>query len=193
MLRRCLLGETIVHRDKTFSAFEPHTRMIGTSKAGVPFCILEDQHQFILGFTIIWEGVDAEAITALVCQVMESFPTLDTLSTGKEFWLPKVYAYLSSNLALAAIPPKGCLNKEEKERQGSAAFAHAGNRHAGIESTINGLQHGGLKRALSCGSEGFARTISAAVFSANLIRSRRTRRNNSPCALRLKPPHVHAI
>ena len=193
MLRRCLISETIVRRDKIFSAFEPHTRMIGTSKAGVQFCILENQHQFILGFTIIWEGVDAEAIKALVDQVLESSPTLDTLSTDKGFWSPEVYAYLSSKLAPAAIPTKGCLNKEEKERQGSAAFAHARNQHAGIESAINGLQHGGLKRVLSCGSEGFARTISAAVISANLIRSTRTRRNNSPCALRLKPPHVHAI
>ena len=78
---------------------------------GVPLCILEDQHQFILGFNIMWEGINAEAIKPLVDQVIESFPTLDTLSTDKGFWSPEVYAYLSSKLELAAIPKKGRIDR----------------------------------------------------------------------------------
>ena len=81
-----------------------------------------------------------------------------------------MYAYLPSKLELATIPKKGRLNKEEKERQGSAALVHARNQHPGIESAINGLQHRGLKRVLSYGSDGFARTVGAAVITANLIR-----------------------
>ena len=52
----------------------------------------------------MWESVDAEAIKPLVDHVMEKFPTLDTLGTDKGFCSPEVYSYLSSKLALAAIP-----------------------------------------------------------------------------------------
>ena len=44
-------------------SFEPHTRWNAKGKAGrpvelgVPVCILEDQHQFILHHRVLWEGV----------------------------------------------------------------------------------------------------------------------------------------
>ena len=72
-------------------------------------------------------------------------------------------AYLPSKLELAAIPKNGSLNKEEKEPQESAAFVHSRNQHAGTASAINGLQHRGLKRVLSYGSDGFARAVGATV------------------------------
>ena len=81
-----------------------------------------------------------------------------------------MYAYLSSKLALVAIPKKGHLNKEGKERQALAAFVHACNQHPGIESAINGLQHRGLKRVHLNGSDGFTRTVGGAVITANLMR-----------------------
>ncbi len=52
--RRLLKGETIPHEEKVFSIFEPHTRWISKGKAGcpvelgVPVCILEDEHGFVL-------------------------------------------------------------------------------------------------------------------------------------------------
>ena len=88
---------------------------------------------------------------------------MDGLSTDKGFWSPEVYAYLRSKLELVAIPKNGSLNKEEKEPQGSAAFVHARNQHPGTASAINGLQHRGLKRVPSYGSDGFARTVGSAV------------------------------
>ena len=54
----------------------------------MPLCILEDQHQFVLGFNIIGPGVNTEPIEPLVDHVMENVPTLDTLSTDKGFWSP---------------------------------------------------------------------------------------------------------
>ena len=36
-----------------------------------------------------------------------------------------------------------------------------------LESANNGLQHRGLKRVLSYGSDGFSRTVGAAVITAN--------------------------
>ena len=140
--------------------------MISKGKARVLLYIVDDQHQLVLGFNIIWVGVDAEAIKPLVDQVMEKSPTLDALITDKGYWSPEVNSYLFSNLEIAAIPKKGRLYKEKKERQGSAAFVHARNQHPGIESAINALQH----RVLSYGSEGFARTVGASAITANLMR-----------------------
>ena len=52
--RRLLKGETIPQDEKVFSIFESHTRWISKGKAGtpvelgVPVCVLEDNHGFIL-------------------------------------------------------------------------------------------------------------------------------------------------
>ena len=52
--RRVILHETIPHKDKVFSIFEPHTEWICKGKAGVPVelglrvCVLQDQFGFTL-------------------------------------------------------------------------------------------------------------------------------------------------
>ena len=60
--RRLLKGGVIPHEEKVFSIFEPHTRWISKGKAGraaelgVPVCVLEDQHGFILHHEVMWGG-----------------------------------------------------------------------------------------------------------------------------------------
>ena len=63
--RRAINDETIPHREKVFSIFEPHTEWISKGKAGVPqelglkVCILKDQHSSIFGMVLPkgWRGV----------------------------------------------------------------------------------------------------------------------------------------
>ena len=70
--RRLLKGETIPHGEKVFSIFEPHTRWISKGKAGcpvelgVPVCILEDRHGFVLHHEVMWEGSDVDYAVPMV-------------------------------------------------------------------------------------------------------------------------------
>ena len=67
IVRRVLKGETIPASEKIFSVFEEHTRWISKGKAarpvelGVPLAVMEDQHQFILDYRIMWEGSDVDS------------------------------------------------------------------------------------------------------------------------------------
>ncbi len=62
--RRLLKKEDIEHEEKIFSVFEPHTQWVRKGKAGVlaelgiPVCVLEDQHQFILMHHVQHDGGD---------------------------------------------------------------------------------------------------------------------------------------
>ena len=64
--RRLLKGETIPQDEKVFSIFETHTRWISKGKAGtpvelgVPVCVLEDNHGFILHHEVMWQGSDVD-------------------------------------------------------------------------------------------------------------------------------------
>ncbi len=78
--RRLLKGETIPQKDKIVSVFEPHTRWIAKGKAGtpvelgVPVCVIEDQHQFILGHQILWEGGDRDVIVSCIRTLQDHDP-----------------------------------------------------------------------------------------------------------------------
>lgn len=55
-----ILGEVMLQEEKVF---EPHTRWTAKGKAGVvefgvPVCIVENQHQFILNHGVMWKESD---------------------------------------------------------------------------------------------------------------------------------------
>ena len=179
--RRLLRGEDIPHGEKVFSVFEPHTRWNAKGKAGrkvelgVPVCVVEDQHQLIVGHRIMWEGGDLAAILPLLRDCQAAFPGLRGLSTDRGYWSPEVYRAAAALLDLAAIPKKGRRTAEEEERERAPEFAEARRRHPGIESAINMLEQHGMARILASGPEGFARMVGLSVIAANLIRIGRMR------------------
>ena len=77
--RRLLQGETIPHEEKVFSIFEEHTRWISKGKAGcpvelgVPVCVIEDQHRFVLNHLVLWEGSDVDVAVPLIEDTRELF------------------------------------------------------------------------------------------------------------------------
>ena len=79
--RRLLKSETIPQEEKIFSVFETPTRWISKCKAGtpvargVPVCVMEDQHPFILGHQILWEGGDRDGIVSCRRDVQEPSTT----------------------------------------------------------------------------------------------------------------------
>ena len=188
--RRLLKGETIPHAEKIFSVFEPHTRWISKGKAGVPVelgvpvCLLEDQHQFILGHRIMWEGGDLDVIRPFLDQQQQTWPTLRTLSLDRGFWSPEVHDDLCGKLDLAAVPKKGHPTAAQARRQEAPEFVAARKKHPGIESAINMLEHHGMSRILSFGADGFARMVGLAVVATNLIRVGRLRQAAKIKALR---------
>ena len=174
--RRLLEDEPISHWEKVFSIFEEHTRWISKGKAGcpvelgVPVCVVEDQHQFILGHEVLWEGGDTDVAVPIIEQCQERHPELRGCSFDRGFWSPANHAQLEGMLDTAALPKKGRLNAEERTRQADPEFVKARRQHPAIESAINGLGKRGLDRVRSRGPEGFARTVSLAIVAANLHR-----------------------
>ncbi len=92
--RRILKGETIPHRGKVHSIFEPHTRWISKGKAGVPVelgvpvCVLEDRHGFLLHHSVMWEGSDVDVAVPMVEEARARFPDLSVVSFDRGFHSP---------------------------------------------------------------------------------------------------------
>ena len=84
--RRVLQDETIPHKEKVFSIFEPHTEWISKGKAGVPVelglrvAIVEDQFGFILRNQVMEKTTDDKIAVAIVRETQERFPAVRTVS-----------------------------------------------------------------------------------------------------------------
>ncbi len=65
--RRILGGETIEHAEKVFSIFKPFTRWIVKGKLGIELGVpvAEDEHPFILGHGVLWNGTDKDIAVEL--------------------------------------------------------------------------------------------------------------------------------
>ena len=115
--RRLLQGEVIPQHEKVFSIFEPHTRWIAKGKAGcpvelgVPVCILEDQHGFILHHEVMWQGNDVDYAVPIVETSQERFPDLRAVSFDRGFHSPENRVGLDELLDHNVLPKKGYLNQ----------------------------------------------------------------------------------
>ena len=174
--RRLLEDEPIAHCEKVFSVFEEHTRWISKRKAGcpvelgVPVCVVEDRHQFVLGHEVLWEGGDTDVAVPKIEQCQERRPELRGCGFDRGFWSPANHARVDGMLNRVALPKKGRLNAEERMRQAAPEFVKARHQHPAIKSAISGLGQRGLDRVRSRGSEGFARTVALAIVAANMHR-----------------------
>ena len=126
--RRLLRGEAIPHGEKVFSIFEPHTRWIAKGKAGcpvelgVPVCVLEDQHGFVLRHEIMWEGGDTDHAVPMVEAAQARFPGLRMVSSGRGFHSPENRVRPGALPGVNALPKKGYLSRAAREREGGAEF-----------------------------------------------------------------------
>ncbi len=106
-----------------FSIFEPHTRWIKKSKAGVPVelgvpvCILEDQDQFILHHEILWKGSGVDVAVPMVAATQARFSDLRMVSFDKGFHGTDNRRRLDEMLELNALPGKGYLSQENWVRE----------------------------------------------------------------------------
>ena len=174
--RRLLKGQAIPHDEKVFSIFEPHTRWISKGKAGcpvelgVPVCILEDEHGFVLHHEVMWQGGDVDFAVPMVEAAQSAFPDLRAASFDRGFHSPGNRVRLDELLDDNVLPKKGYLNQAEQERERGQEFAAMRRQHPAVESAINNLGHRGLDRVLACGAEGFARVVALSVVALNVHR-----------------------
>ncbi len=171
-----LKGETIPASEKIFSVFEEHTRWISKGKAarpvelGVPLAAMEDQHQFILDYRIMWEGSDVDSAIPLVESCKQRYPELTVCSFDRGFYSPSNRSRLEQMLEVAALPAQGRLSPIAKAREREARFAATRHQHPAVESAIHHLESHGLDRIRTHGRKGFARTVALAILAANLHR-----------------------
>ena len=174
--RRVLEGETIPHEEKLFSLFEPHTRWIMKGKAGkpvelgVPLTVLEDQHPFILGWYLQWQGGDVDIAVPLVAACQAQYPELRGCSFDRGFHRSANQQQLAAMLEHVALPAKGRGTEASRARESEASFVARRRQHPGVESAIHALESHGLDRVRTHGRAGFERTVGISIRAANLHR-----------------------
>ena len=110
--RRLLKGETIPQDEKVFSIFESHTRWISKGKAGtpvelgVPVCVLEDNHGFILHHEVMWQGSDVDYAQPMIRETQARFPELRWCSFDRGFHSPENRLVLDELLDHNVLPEK---------------------------------------------------------------------------------------
>ena len=186
--RRLLRGETIPHEEKVFSIFEEHTRWCQKGKAGrpvelgVPVCVLEDQHGFLLHHEILWQGGDTDIAVPMIEAAQARFADLRACSFDRGFHSPANRLRLDALLEHNVLPRMGRLAKADRARETDPAFVAARRQHPAVESAIHNLEHRGLDRVRAYGADGFARVVALSVLALNfhrlglLLRRREQRR-----------------
>ncbi len=174
--RRLVKGEAIPRGEKVFSVFEEHTRWIAKGKAGVPVelgvpvCVVEDQHQFILNHRVMWREEDVDVAVPFIEETIEKYPELLACSFDRGAWSPGNKSRLDGMLESSVLPKKGGKSKADREREESEEFVKGRRRHPAVESAINALNHKGLGKVRDHGVRGFARCVALSVLSANVHR-----------------------
>ncbi len=176
--------------EKVFSTFESHTRWISKGKAGtpvelgVPVCVLEDNHGFILHHEVMWQGSDMDYAQPMIRETQARFPELRWCSFDRGFHSPENRLRLDELLDHNVLPRKGRLSKVDREREQDETFVAMRRQHPAIESAINNLEHRGLDRVRAFGADGFARVVALSVVAFNIHRiglllRRKTRRRRA--------------
>jgi IS5 family transposase len=172
--RRIILGEPILHSEKVFSIFEPHTEWISKGKAGIlqelglRVCILEDQFGLILHHKVMENVTDDKVTISMIDEAQLNFPKLRGCSFDKGFYSPGNKAALQSRLDLVVLPKKGKRNRSELAEETAEVFRQSKKKHSAVESAIHGLVNHGLDRCPDHGIYSFKRYVSLSVLARNI-------------------------
>ena len=110
--RRLLKGETIPRDEKVFSIFESHTRWISKGKAGtpvelgVPVCVLEDNHGFILHHEVMWQGSDVDYAQPMIRRPRHASPSFAGAASTVASTVPKTGSFSTSFWITMCCPEK---------------------------------------------------------------------------------------
>ena len=172
--RRAIADETIAHKEKVFSLFEPHTEWISKGKAGVPVelglkvCIVKDQFGFILHHQVMEHQTDDQITISMVKEAKERFSNVASCSFDKGFHSKNNQLELSKLVNTVVLPRKGKPTKATEAIESSPEFRQLRHKHSAVESSINALENHGLDRCPDHGIDGFKRYTAFAVLARNL-------------------------
>lgn len=172
--RRSILGETIPHKEKIFSLFEPHTEWIVKGKAGISqelglrVGIVQSNSGFILHHRVMQKETDEQVAVSIIKETQRYFPQLRSCSFDKGFHSPQNQEDLAEILDFVVLPRKGRLDDEAYQHEHSPLFIEGRRKHSAIESAINALENHGLDRCLDYGIDGFKRYVAMAIMARNI-------------------------
>jgi transposase, IS5 family len=175
--RRVLYGETIPHREKLFSIFEPHTQMYKRGKAGEPMqfgrlvLLYEDGAGFITHYYILpRDQSDRDVVVQQTRKAQRRHQgRIRRASFDRGFHSPDNQEKLAKIIEHPCLPVCGVHQAAQQEKTASVEFREARQSHPGIESAIGALQSGnGLERCRDRTETGFARYIGLGVLGRNL-------------------------
>jgi transposase, IS5 family len=175
--RRVLYGETIPHREKLFSIFEPHTQMYKRGKAGEPMqfgrlvLLYEDGAGFITHYYILpRDQSDRDVVVQQTRKAQRRHQgRIRRASFDRGFHSPDNQEKLAKIIEHPCLPVCGVHQAAQQEKTASVEFREARQSHPGIESAIGALQSGnGLERCRDRTERGFARYIGLGVLGRNL-------------------------
>lgn len=172
--RRAIKDETIEHKEKVFSIFEPHTEWISKGKAGVPVelgikvCIVKDQFGFILHHQVMEHQTDDQIAVSIMKESKDRFSNIISCSFDKGFHSKNNQDGLSKIIDTVVLPRKGKLSNEAQAIENAPIFKELRRKHSAVESSINALENHGLDRCPDHGIYGFKRYTAFAVLARNL-------------------------
>lgn len=177
--RRVLCGETVPNEEKIFSIFESHSELLKRGKAGKPieFGHMIQVAQVSSKFITDYDVFDHKPVEhQLVQPALEHHKKLfgrypETLAADKGYYKDMAtIGTLRDRVAMVSIAKKGKRNTEETIREADPEFRFAQRFRAGIEGTISFLKKIlGLARCFTKGWEHFVSTVSATIFTHNVL------------------------
>ena len=177
--RRVIKGETIPHKEKVFSIFEPETEWIRKGKhhkeveLGHNVLITTDQYHFIPDHKVMEQQRDKAQVIPLTERLKKIFNKgyiLDSISFDRGF-----YSYLAK-VAISSIFQKVVMPKNTKKtaaqeiEEGEERFTALRKRHAAVESNINELEQTGVNKVPDKGMKNFKKYVALGVLAYNLKR-----------------------
>jgi len=171
--RRVIKGESIPHKEKLFSIFEPYTEWITKGKMnpsvelGKKTTITTDQFNLIIDYQVMENEADSKIVPQLAERICPKHK-LYSWSFDKGYWHKDNKALLLPKVEILVMPKKGKCNKEEYQQEHQPKFKKLRYKHSAVESNINELEHRGLNRCPDKGRENFYRYIGLSICAYNL-------------------------
>lgn len=169
-----LSGDHIPNEEKIFSIYEPHAELINRGKYPQPLqmgkkvLIIADKEGNIVYKEKMERGVtDDKPLITAVKHLQEKYNyQIEIVSADRGFHTVSNQKELQEIINTPCIASKG---KSKKWRLDSKEYQDAIRNHSIIESSINELQHTGLKRCFDKTEEGFDKNLSKGILVRNLI------------------------
>jgi hypothetical protein len=174
--RRLLRGESIPHKEKVFSLFEPHTELIKKGKAnpsvefGRRLLVSTQQDGLIVDYKVMGSGSETAEVVPLVDRLLAGYGegSLRSISFDKGFSSQEDRELLELYIPEVVMPKKGRLSHADRERESAPPWRKRKNAHSAVESDINSLEHHGLDRCPDKGFNGYKRYVGLGVLAYNL-------------------------